>query len=806
MFKLSLKQIVRNLWRHKSFTFINLLGLSLGIAAVIVLFLIARYEGEFDNFHSQTENIYRVVSKMERDDKLEYDGHVPYPTGRFLQEQVPGITATQINFEEEMQVQIAGQEPFLQEDIIFADSLFFDVLDFNKVENFWISGNPETALDRPNTAVLTQKTAQVYFGDKNPVGQLIRIENKVDVEIVGVIKDISKRSHLPLTLIISFSTLNDDLLGGMDLESWTFTSGGYSYVRLQDQQALSSLESAFTAMVDRKNSPEEERRKEEIFLQPLSQIHFDPTFESSNPTYTVSSRYLTMLLLLGGFILLIACVNYVNLSTSFAFTKSKEVGIRKTIGASKKQLFLHYMFETFMVTLLAAVIGILIALLFLPTVNNILGKSITSIALLEPQFLLILLAVVIFISFISGFYPAIILSGFNPVNSLKNQLAMPGKSSVVLRKGLVIFQFTISIVLIICTLVISRQMEYFQKKELGFNKEAVIEVRLPESDSIKRENFRNLLQEQNGVQQITFCLGAPISGSGLGTSLNAPQLPVNAQYSTKVIPCDRNYLETYEMELLAGRWFLSSEEKNIGSAVVINRSLAKTLGYDDPEEALGGTIQIGINDIRPTIVGVTEDFHTSSLHNDIGSVALTPFPYFHVAAGIKINQGDMRNTLAAVEDAWRKVYPENVYEMSFIDETLAASYEQETQNYQLFKAFSFISIFICCIGLWGLISFVVVRKTKEIGIRKVLGASVSNIVLLLSRDFLLLIAVALLIASPLAWYFMKDWLQDFAYRIDMGWFVFATAGMFAILIAFVTISYQAIKAGLANPVKNLRTE
>lgn len=805
MFKQNMKQILRNLWRHKSFTFINLLGLSLGIAAVIILFLIAHYENGFDKIHSQTENIYRVVSKNERDDKLEHNANVPYPTGRFLQDEVPGITATQINYDNEMQLQIGQQDPFLEEDIIFADSLFFDVLDYKEVEDFWISGNPETALENPNSVVLTQSKAKEYFPKINPIGQLIRLENEVDLQVVGVVKDISRRSHLPFNIIISYSTLNDEIMNGMDLESWTFTAGGYSYVRLQDQQVPSTLDAAFKAMVERKTAPGE-KRKEEIFLQPLSKIHFDPTFENSNPHYTISPKYLTMLLMLGSFILLIACVNYINLSTSFAFTKAKEVGVRKTIGASRKQLFFHYMMETLVLTIIAAIIGLVLAIVFLPTVNSILDKSISASSLLEPVFIVGALAIILLISFISGAYPALILSGFNPVSSLKNQLVIPGKSSVTLRKGLVIFQFTTSIALIICTLIISRQMEYFQNKELGFNKEAVIEVRLPESDSIKRENFRNLLQEQSGIQEISFCLGAPISGSGLGTSLKAAQLPTSASYSTRVIPSDQNYLDTYGLKLLAGRWFLSSEEKNIGSAVVVNESLAKTLGFNDPEEALGETIEIGLNNIRPTIVGVTQDFHTSSLHEDIGSVALTPFPYFHVAAGIKINQGNMRNTLAAVEDAWRTIYPENVYEMSFIDETLATSYEQETQNYQIFKAFSFISIFICCIGLWGLISFVVVRKTKEIGIRKVLGASVSGIVVMLSRDFLILIAIALLIASPIAWHFMNQWLQDFAYRIDITWVVFAIAGFFAILIAFVTISFKAVKAGMANPVKNLRTE
>lgn len=802
---LSIKHILRNLWKQKSFTFINLLGLSLGVAAVVILVLIAHYEKQFDSFHSETDNIYRVVTKVERADKLDYDATLPYPTGRFLRNEVPGLTATQIHFAEEMQVQVGNGEPFLQDNLIFADSLFFEVLDYSEIENFRIHGDFTKILSRPNTAIVTRSTAERMFGDGDPIGQVIRLENKADVEIAGLIKDIPARSHLPITMIISYPTLNNDLLGGLDVESWKFTSGGFTYVRLGEEQDPSVLEAAFEKMAVLKG-PKNSPRKEEVFLQQLSDIHFDPTFENSNPTYTVSSRYITMLLFLGAFILLIACVNYINLSTSFAFTKSKEVGIRKAIGASKKQLFFHYMLETFVVTLLATIIGFALAALLVPTVNGILDKGISLGTLLDPIFLLGALGIVFLLSFISGAYPALILSGFNPIDSLKNKIAIPGRSSVFLRKGLVVFQFTTSIALIICTLVISRQMEYFQNKELGFNKDAVIEVRLPENDSIKRENFRNLLQEQAGVQEISFCLGAPISGSGLGVGLKAAQLPEDQQYVTRVIPSDANYPDAYELKMLAGRWFLSSEEKNTGSAVVVNRTLARTLGFTDPEQALGKTIELGLNNIRPTIVGVTEDFHTSSLHKDIEPVAMTPFPYFHVAAGLKINQGNMQNTLANVEDAWRQVYPESVYEMSFIDETLAASYEQEVKNYQIFRAFSFISIFICCIGLWGLISFVVVKRTKEIGVRKVLGASVSNIVLLLSKDFLFLIALALMIASPVAWYFMNQWLQDFAYRINIGWLVFATAGIFAILIAFITISFQTIKAGLANPVKNLRTE
>ena len=805
MLKHTFKQIFRGLWRNKSFTGINLLGLSLGIAAVFIIVLIAHYERSFDTFHSRSQQVFRVVSETSRADQIIYEANVPYPTGRFLREEYPGVTASQVHFSEDVQVRLGDGAPFTQEKVVFADSLFFQVLDFAEIEDFWIAGNPATALQGPGKVVLTERTAQQYFGADNPMGKFLLLDNQLETEVVGVVKDIPQNSHLPFNMLVSYGTLNNEFFGGLDISAWGYTGNGYTYVRLQDKNDRNATNEALQSIVLR-NAKSEADKKMKMYLQPLPDIHFDLAFESSNPTYTVSSNYLNMLMLLGIFIILIACINYINLSTSFAFTKSKEVGIRKTIGASKKQLFFHYMLETFTLTFSAAVLGLLLAVVLLPTVNHILNKGIVAAPLLELPFLAGCLLALLLITFISGAYPALILAGFNPVASLKNQLAMPGKASVLLRKSLVVFQFAVSIILIICTLVIARQMDYFQSKELGFTKEAVVEVPLPVNDSIKRESFRSLLQNQSGIEQLSFCLGAPISNSGLGVEIKATELPSHTSYEARIIPCDIAYKTTYGLELLAGRWLLPSDEENIGSAIVVNRTLVKALGYTDMKEAIGKKIEMGLNATRPTIVGVTEDFHISSLHEDIAPVALMPFPYFYYAAGIRLAPGNMRNSLVKIEEAWREVYPDHVYQLNFIDETLASRYEQESRDYQLFKAFSVISIFICCIGLWGLISFVVVRKTKEIGIRKVLGASISGIVLLISKDFLKLVGIALLVASPLAWYFVQQWLQDFAYRIEIGWAVFLLAGFLALLIAFITISYQAIKAASTNPVKSLRTE
>ena len=796
---------MRGLWRYKNFTIINLLGLSFGIAAIVILYLIFNYEKGFDKLHSDTDKIYRVVSQKEREGNLNDEAAVPYPTAKFFRNEFSEAIATQINFDRERSIKIGERSPFIENNIVFADSLFFKVMDFSRLKNFWIKGNPEKIFDVPNKAVLTESTASRYFGKDDPIGKIFKLDGKADIEVVGLVKDVPSATHLPVNLFISYTTLNNSLMGGLSLDNWSFTGTGYCYIKLPNENAKFSVENALRTVVQ-KNAIDDRGKKQKLFLQHIAAIHFDSRYENSNPNYTVTDRYLKLLLVLGAFIILIACINYVNLSTSLAFTKAKEVGIRKTIGASKKQLFFHYISETVLVTSVAAVIGIALATALLPLVNQMLNKSIAASQLLDMKFAGIAIVFIFLISLLSGAYPALILSGFKPMISLKTPFNLPARSSALFRKGLVVFQFTISITLIICTIVIARQVKYFNKKALGFNKEAVIEVELPDSDSVRIESFKTQLQNQTGINSVSFCLGAPISDNGINTRLTAPELASNIDYNIQVIVCDRNYLQTYGLTLAAGRWFFPAEEKNLGTAIIINETTVTTLGYRNAGEAIGKTIKIGINEMSPTVIGVVKDFHFNSLQAAIGPAGLMPFPLFYFAAGIRIEPGNTKNTLAKIESAYKKIYTNDVYKFSFIDETLSRRYEQEMKDYNLFKAFSAISIFICCIGLWGLIAFVVVRKTKEIGIRKVLGASVTGIVRLLSKDFFKLVGIAILIASPVAWYFMHNWLQNFAYRISMSWSVFVLAAALAFFIALFTISFQAIRAAISNPVKSLRTE
>ncbi|HET6996549.1 MAG TPA: ABC transporter permease [Chitinophagaceae bacterium] len=801
----NIKQIVRSLWRYKSFSVINLLGLSLGIAAIIVIFLLVNYENNFDKFHKDDNNIYRVVAKNEAKETSAYSAAVPYSLAKLLRTELPGLPATEIHYVNDMNIRIGNNSPFSQKQVLFGDSLFFKVFDYSSIKNFWITGNPETALNEPRKAILTESTAKKFFGNENPVGRILRLDNKADVEVVAIVKDLPATSHLPFSMIVSFSTLTKEFVAGLDLDQWGVRSNGYCYTRINNNTR--QIEQALHAIVQR-NAETDREKQERMYLQPLGSIHFDSTFADSNPSYTVGPKYISMLILLGFFIIMVACINYINLSTSLAFSKSKEVGIRKTIGASRRQLFFYYLSETLLLTVLATALAFILSYVLLPVINTLLEKSVSFRQLLDPIYIGSGLIALLLTSFLSGVYPALVLSGFNPIVSLKNQFILPGRFSTLFRKGLIVFQFTTSIALIICTAIIAKQTQYFSKRSLGFNKESVVEVALPVNDSSKMESFRNLLENDPGVKNISFCLGAPVSDNGFNTSVKAPELFGKNEQSIKLIPCDINYLTTYEIKLLAGRWFFPSEEiyRDSVTAIVINETMARTLGYRDPADAIGKKIMIGINDLNLPIIGVTTDFHTTSLHKVIQPTGLLPFGFFYYAAGIRIDPSNIKKTLGSIETAWKKIYPESVYEFKFIDETLAKRYEQETRDYNLFKAFSVISIFICCIGLWGLIAFVVVRKTKEIGIRKVLGSSIRGIVYLLSKDFLKLVIIALLIASPIAWYFMNKWLHDFAYRITISWWVFVIAGIAAVVIALITISFQAIKAAIANPVKSLRTE
>jgi putative ABC transport system permease protein len=552
----------------------------------------------------------------------------------------------------------------------------------------------------------------------------------------------------------------------------------------------------------------------ELKLQPVADIHYNSLYAEGNISYTINYRYLYLLATIALFLILAACINYTNLSTSLAVRKSKEVGVRKTMGAKRSQLAKQFFSETFLLTGLVIIAAAGSVGFLLPVVNDFLDKNIPA-GWVTGQSVVLLLALWVVISIVAGIYPAFVLSGFNPITALKNKFAAPKTSALVLRRGLVVFQFLTAQILIIGVIVVAKQMNFIQSKPLGFQKDKVVDIGLPGNKPEQLSALKNKLSAVPGISSVSFSLGAPVSDNNFNTGFNRKEKYAAEKIDVSIKVADKEYLQTYGLNLLAGRWFDESDEKKVDRSipdslrqysVVLNETAVKALGFSNPQQAIGKHIQMGLNDIVVPVIGVMKDYHLESLHANVLPVAMLEFPFFYYNAGIKLTDGYSANTIAGIEKAWSSVYKDNLFEANFLDEHIASLYKNEKRMLQLFNFFALLSIIINALGLIGLLSFMIRQKTKEIGIRKVMGASVANISFILSKDFLQLIAIAFVIAMPAAWFLMNRWLQDFAYRTNISWWVFALAITVALLVTLIAVGFQTIKAAVANPVKSLRTE
>jgi ABC-type antimicrobial peptide transport system permease subunit len=792
----------RNFARNQSYTLINVVGLSIGITCCIVIFLIVRHDLSFDKFHSRADRTYRAVHDQTNASGIDYSAVTPYPFATSFRNDFPEIPlVTQFHEQGDALIKF-GADKFRMKDVLFADSLFFDVLDFKIV-----SGNPGKELGQKGRAFITKSTAEKFFHGK--AEGTFRIENLEDVEIVGIIADPPPTSEIQFSMIVSYPTLTKDFIG-FPLDQWGVNSAGYSYMVLPENISEADVENRLVKFVQ-KYYKKEEDEKQLYHLQPLNEIHFDKNYNSDG----AQRSSLVMLAVLGVFILLVACINFINLATALAVKKSKEIGIRKTLGAKRSQLTLYFLGETLMVTLLSVMISLCIVEWMLPWLNNFLDKNVGDSLFTDPTLLPFIVALTLLVTLLSGAYPAIILSGYSPVAVLKNKLTVQNGSAGGVRKVLVAFQFIIAQVLIVGTLVVAEQMSYFRNAPLGFSKDAILNVAIPTNDQEKQESFRTRLSSNSNIKQISFSIGGPVSDNGFGTSFYLPEQGQDQRFEVSMKLVDRNYLETYNLELVAGRWISESEEKLASVppnwddrqyVFILNESASKQLGFSNPEDAIGKRVIVSINSIQGPVVGVVKDFHTSSFRDAIKPVILMTFPNFYYDAGIKISSSNMTQTLELIEKAWNDLYPDYFYEYSFMGQYIETLYKQEERTFTLFKVFAGVSIFIACLGLYGLISFMANQKLKEVGIRKVLGASVTSIVMLFSKEFLKLILIAFIIAAPVSWYFMNEWLQSFAYNVNIGWSVFGIAIVVTTVVALATVSYRAVKAAISNPVETLRTE
>lgn len=794
----------RNLRKHPATTAIHVLGLTVGLTTCLLIGLFLRNEWLYDRHQPLGERTYRVNLIERKETDVEHSNILPYPMGEALRTDFadwPVIAS--IHAEENAFVVISPEKIVRQAQVLFTEPQFVDLF---KVE--MVMGNARRALIQPSQAILSESTARRYFGSTNVMGRTFQLGEKTRLQVAGIMRDMPDQTNLPASLLVSYKTLKDYF--EMPLDQWGLRSNGSVFIRLPVNRSPEQYTDRLSQFVGKYMKPDATETRE-IALQPLHAIHFDPLADGTEFVPAVSPAYLWTFGAVALFVLLIACVNFINLSTARAMIRAREVGIRKSIGATAGQLVGQFMGEAGWLTLLSALLSIGLTYLLLPLVNDFLEKQI-ALRWLEVVGFVIALAVLTTLA--AGAYPSLFLARFKPVKALSSRTQTANRGQVWLRQGLVVFQFTVSLVLAVGVGIIYQQMKLFREKDLGFRRDAVLVIEVT-NEAAKRPAFRDALLQVPGVEALSFALGAPTWENNFNTRLFPKPTDENRWVDANIKIADADYARTYDLNILAGRFLEPHDTLTNAPSIpmnertyvfVVNEATVRVMGYQHPEQALGKPIKVGINDIQAEIVGVVGDFHVSSLHEAIRPAVIMNFPYFYRTVNLKLRTTNYPATLAAVERVWKQFNANKLYEPKFIDDSLQELYAQEARQFSLLRIFAGLALVICCLGLWGLSTFLIERRTKEIGVRKVLGASVLSVTSLLSRDFVKLVLVAIGLASPIAWYAMNRWLQNFQYRVDIQWWVFALAGSLAVGIALLTVSFQSIKAALMNPVKSLRSE
>lgn len=797
-----LKTAIRNLRREKGSTLLNIMGLTLGISASLVLFLLVRYHNSFDTFHSNGERVYRVNTKSRGNSGDEFTSGVPAVLPEAFRLDFPEaeeVTFTSYRNGGLVTVHQGAGEPkrFAEErGLAFIQPNFFRLFD-RKV----LAGSMDKALDEPNEAVLARSWALKYFGKDDALGEVFQYDNK-DYKVTAIVEDPPANTDLPFSVMLSYATVKKEL----DEHGWnSIWSDEHCYFLLKKDAKVKDIEARIPEFV-KKYAGNDNRDNRSYVIQPLRDIHFDDRFGNYNYN-TVSRQMLLALSVIAIFLVLTACINFINLSTAEAVKRSKEVGIRKSLGSTRKQLVMQFLGETTLVTVTATLLALALAQLSLNLLNGFLDLKL-SLSVSDVTLWAFLIGIVICVSAVSGLYPSMVVSSFSPVLALKNQMSNRGSSGFYLRRGLVVLQFFISQFLVIATLVLITQMNYFRNKDLGFRKDAIITVPIPvgenpafmdSSRSSKMRTLRDELMRLPGVEMASLCNTPPSSGSVSGTGFNLEGK--EDFYETQVKTIDSHYLELFGMPLVAGA---NLQDLDTAQGFLVNEKLAALTGHATPSEIVGKRIRMWGKNLP--VVGVVKDFHTVSLHSPIEATILLNRIRNYRTLSVKIRPTEMQTTIADIRKHWEATYPEFIFSYEFMDESIREFYESEGRVSILMSIFSSLAIFIGCLGLFGLASFMANQKTKEIGIRKVLGASVESILLIFSREFALLIAIGFLIAAPLAWWGMNRYLSEFAYKITLGPGLFLSGLGLTLLIAALTVGYRSMRAATVNPVNSLRSE
>ncbi len=820
MFKNFFITAFRNFWRHKPFSVINVLGLSIGISAALVIFLIVYYELSYDKFEPNRDRIYRVVMDLKFNGEEGHTAAVPAPSGNAIQNEVPGVEQTvplmQFQGDGTVKVIIAKEtaKPIVfkkQADIVFTNSQYFSL-----VPHQWLAGTQNASLKNPFTVVLSKSRAHEYFPSlpvSDVIGKTINYNDDVTVTVSGIVKDLDEQTSFTAVEFLSFSTIaqthmQDDFM----MNVWNdWMAYSQVYVKLSAGTSATHTESQLKILLSKYNTKtnKDAANTMQFHLQPLNDVHFNNQYAGFGQRLAQLPT-LYGLLVIAFFLLLLGCINFINLTTANATRRAKEIGIRKTMGSSKQQLIIQFLGETFFITLIATIISVCLTPLLLKLFAGFIPAGLRFNVWHQPYVSLFLFLLTLFVSFISGLYPALILSGYKPAIVLKTQsFSNRGETRQAwVRKLLTTSQFVIAQFFIIATIMVCKQISYSLNADMGFKKDAIISFDVPRNDTVAnhRTQLLNEIKIIPGVQMVSRGFLVPADDGASYTDISYTDSKNETKQNVQIRWGDTNYLKLFNIKLLAGR---NVEESDTIKEFVINDTYAKALGFKNPQDAINK--QLNYNGMKLPIIGVMHDFHEQSFHTAVEPMVFASFTnrsyFFHLALQSQNIEGTLwQSTISKIQKVYNRIYPGEDFSYTFFDDTIAKFYQAEQKTASLLIWATGLAIFISCLGLLGLVMYTINTRTKEIGIRKILGATVTNIVSVLSTDFIKLIGIAFLIAAPLAWWAVYKWLQDYAYRTTMSWWVFILAGVLMLLLALLTLSFQTIKAAIANPVKNLRTE
>lgn len=807
MFKNYIKTALRNLFKHKGYSLINIAGLAIGMTSCLLILLYVQHELGYDSFNEKADRIYRVAGSYRYGGRDFEDAASPAPMAGVMVKDYPEVIDAVRFFKYGNFIAQYKDNSFKERRVFYADTSFFNIFSVPL-----LIGNPETALASPNKLVLSQNTVKKYFGEEDPIGKTLKINNEKDYEVTGVFQEIPDNSHFHFDMLISLSSHpvdKDQLWVGQYLQT---------YILLHEKADHQGLEAKFPEMIKKYMAPQleaflgisveklaaEGEFRVDMYLQPLRKIHLHSDLRAEmEPTSDIKYVYIFSAIAL--FILMIAAINFINLSTARSAGRAREVGIRKVLGSYRKQLIGQFLTESMVLSLVSMTIAILLFWLALPIFNSLSGKVLSLSDLGRGPMLFALVLVTLLTGILAGSYPAFFISAFRPANVLKGQMKSGAKARLV-RRGLVVFQFMASIVLIIGTFIVYNQLNYIQDKKLGFNKEQVLILENTYLLKQQIETFKNEILSYPQIINATISGSLPVP-SDFNITAVFPEGETDNKKSTsmQVWAVDHDYVETLGMDIVEGRDF-SREFSTDASAVIINQEVGRQFGWEKPlGKRLATIVSLQGDSKLLTVIGVVEDFHFRSLRNNIGPLImlLSPSPN---RISFRMKTDDFSGTIGLIRKKWREFLPNQPFEYSFLDEQFDSMYRAERRIGEIFGIFAALAVFIGCLGLFGLAAFTAEQRTKEIGIRKILGATAPKIIRLLVKEFVILISVANAVAWPIAYLVMKGWLKDFAYQTPVQIWLFLSAGFFTLLIALITVSYQAVKAALANPIESLRYE